>query len=118
VNSLITAVGNGKQVTVLIELQARFDEEANIYWAKKLEEAGAKVMYGFPGTKTHCKMCVVTRNEPSGLNTYAHLSTGNYNGNTAKVYCDDGLFTADKRITTEAAHQLSPSTNSIFFLTT
>lgn len=103
VNSLITAVGNGKQVTVLIELQARFDEEANIYWAKKLEEAGAKVMYGFPGTKTHCKMCVVTRNEAEGVKTYAHLSTGNYNGSTAKVYCDDGLFTADKRITTEAA---------------
>lgn len=101
VNSLITAVMNGKQVTALVEIQARFDEETNIYWAGKLEEAGAKVIYGLEGLKVHAKMCLVTRREKNKLRDYVHLSTGNYNGFTARIYCDDGLFTADKRLTTE-----------------
>jgi polyphosphate kinase len=101
VNSLLTAVMNGKEVTALVEIQARFDEETNIYWAGKLEEAGAKVIYGFEGMKVHSKMCLVTRMEKGKPREYAHLSTGNYNGFTARIYCDDGLFTADKRLTSE-----------------
>jgi polyphosphate kinase len=102
-NSLITAVMNGKEVTALVEIQARFDEETNIYWAGKLEEAGAKVIYGFEGMKVHAKMCLVSRREKGKLREYAHLSTGNYNGFTARIYCDDGLFTADKRLTSEVS---------------
>lgn len=102
-NSLITAVMNGKEVMVLVEIQARFDEETNIYWAGKLEEAGAKVIYGFEGMKVHAKMCLVARREKGKIKEYAHLSTGNYNGFTARIYCDDGLFTTDKRLTTEVS---------------
>lgn len=101
VNSLITAAMNGKAVTAMVEIMARFDEETNIYWAGKLEEAGAKVIYGLEGLKVHSKMCLVSREEKGKLKEYAHLSTGNYNGFTARIYCDDGLFTADKRITSE-----------------
>ncbi len=103
VNSLITAVMNGKDVTAMVEIQARFDEETNIYWAGKLQEAGAKVIFGQPGQKVHCKMCMVSRIEKGRIREYVHLGTGNYNGFTAKIYCDDGLFTADKRITTEVS---------------
>jgi len=103
VNSLITAVMNGKEVTVLIEVLARFDEETNIYWAGKLEEVGAKVIYGYEGMKVHSKMCLVSRHEKGRIREYAHLSTGNYNGFTARIYCDDGLFTADRRITSEVS---------------
>ncbi|MFN3529753.1 MAG: polyphosphate kinase 1 [Bacteroidia bacterium] len=101
VNSLITAVMNGKEVTALVEIQARFDEETNIYWAGKLEEVGARVIYGVEGMKVHSKMCLVSRREKGKIREYAHLSTGNYNGFTARIYCDDGLFTADRRITNE-----------------
>ncbi len=103
VNSLITAVMNGKEVTAMVEIQARFDEETNIYWAGKLQEAGAKVIFGQPGQKVHCKMLMVSRIEKGRIREYAHLSTGNYNGFTARIYCDDGLFTADKRITSEVS---------------
>lgn len=101
VNSLITAAMNGKSVTAMVEIMARFDEETNIYWAGKLQEAGANVIYGLEGLKVHSKMCIVSREEKGKMKDYVHLSTGNYNGFTARIYCDDGLFTADKRITTE-----------------
>jgi polyphosphate kinase len=93
VHALINAAENGKQVTVLIELRARFDEENNILWAKKLEQAGVHVVYGLVGLKTHCKVCLVVRREDDGIKRYVHLSTGNYNDTTAKIYTDTGLFT-------------------------
>jgi polyphosphate kinase len=103
VNALINAVKNGKHVTVIMELQARFDEESNIMWAKKLEEAGAKVLYGIPGMKVHCKLCLITRIEKGKPVLYANLGSGNYNGVTARLYCDHSLFTMDKRLTNEVA---------------
>ena len=92
--ALHAAVENGKEVTVLVELQARFDEEANIRWARALEEVGAHVVYGLPGFKTHCKACLVVRQEGDDLRRYCHLATGNYNIRTAGVYGDLGLFTS------------------------
>lgn len=91
--SLIRAAENGKQVTVLVELKARFDEENNIQWAKLLEEAGCHVVYGLAGLKTHCKIALVVRQEEDGIRRYLHLGTGNYNESTAKIYTDIGLFT-------------------------
>ncbi|HKA60816.1 MAG TPA: polyphosphate kinase 1 [Methylomirabilota bacterium] len=93
-HALQTAVENGKEVAVLVELQARFDEEANIRWARALEEVGAHVVYGFPGFKTHCKACLVVRQESDGIRRYCHLATGNYNVRTAGIYTDVGLFTS------------------------
>ncbi len=101
VNALINAIKNGKKVTVLMELQARFDEEANIYWTTQLQEAGARVHFGKPGQKVHCKLCVIYREENGKLARYAHMSTGNYNGVTARLYCDHGLFTKDERLTND-----------------
>ncbi len=101
VNALINAIKNGKKVTVLMELQARFDEEANIYWTTQLQEAGARVHFGKPGQKVHCKVCVIYREENGKTVSYAHLSTGNYNAVTARLYCDHGLFTKDERITND-----------------
>jgi polyphosphate kinase len=101
VNALINAVKNGKQVTAVLELQARFDEEANIYFANKLQEEGAKVIFGVPGLKVHSKVFVITRKEGGKLVSYAHIGTGNFNEQTAKVYCDHSLLTADRRITDE-----------------
>jgi polyphosphate kinase len=98
VNALINAIKNGKKVTVLMELQARFDEESNIYWTNQLQEAGARVHFGKPGQKVHSKLCVIYRENKGKIDSYAHLSTGNYNGVTARLYCDHGLFTKDKRI--------------------
>ena len=92
-HALRTAVENGKEVTVLVELQARFDEEANIRWARALEEVGAHVVYGCAGLKTHCKACLVVRQDTDGLRRYCHLATGNYNVRTGGVYGDLGLFT-------------------------
>ena len=92
--ALRTAVENGKEVAVLVELQARFDEEANIRWARALEEVGAHVVYGLTGFKTHCKACLVVRQEPDGIRRYCHLATGNYNVRTAGIYGDLGLFTS------------------------
>lgn len=101
VNALINAVKNGKTVVAVLELQARFDEEANINWAKKMEDEGVHVVYGKAGVKIHSKMCLVLREEKGRHTYYAHLSTGNYHEGTAKIYCDHSLFTADKKITHE-----------------
>ena len=94
INSLEAAAEAGKRVTVLVELKARFDEESNIEWARRLEAAGATVIYGVAGLKTHAKACLVVRREPDGIRRYAHLSTGNYNEKTARLYSDLGLFTS------------------------
>lgn len=93
VAALIRAAENGKQVTVLVELKARFDEENNILWAKKLEEAGCHVIYGLAGLKTHCKILLVVRRDEDGIRRYLHMGTGNYNDSTAKIYTDIGIFT-------------------------
>ena len=93
-HALRTAVEHGKEVAVLVELQARFDEEANIRWARALEKVGARVVYGLAGFKTHCKACLVVRREADGIRRYCHVATGNYNARTGGVYGDLGLFTS------------------------
>ncbi|MCR4797646.1 MAG: RNA degradosome polyphosphate kinase [Lachnospiraceae bacterium] len=100
--SLARAAENGKQVTVLVELKARFDEENNINWAKRLEKAGCHVIYGLVGLKTHCKIALVVRKEEEGIKRYVHLGTGNYNDSTAKLYTDCGLFTCSELIGEDA----------------
>ena len=96
--SLAQAAENGKQVSVLVELKARFDEENNIVWAKKLEQAGCHVIYGLVGLKTHSKIALVVRREEDGIRRYVHLGTGNYNDSTAKLYTDCGIFTCNEAI--------------------
>ncbi|MFO8129977.1 MAG: polyphosphate kinase 1 [Bacteroidales bacterium] len=100
-NALINAVRNGKQVTVFLELQARFDEEANIYWTGKLQEEGIKIIQSIPGFKVHSKLILVRRKEQGAHCYYANISTGNYNESTAKLYADDSLFTGNQEITAE-----------------
>ncbi|MBC7085848.1 MAG: polyphosphate kinase 1 [Methanomethylovorans sp.] len=101
VNALINAVKNGKSVTVVIELQARFDEMANIYWTQKLEEAGATIIDGVPGLKVHAKLCKITRMENDIPVTYACIGTGNFNESTARIYSDHALLTSNPAITKE-----------------
>lgn len=100
--SLAQAAENGKQVSVLVELKARFDEENNIVWAKKLEQAGCHVIYGLVGLKTHSKIALVVRREEDGIRRYVHLGTGNYNDSTAKTYTDCGIFTCSEAIGEDA----------------
>ncbi len=102
-NALVNAVKNGKKVTVLVELQARFDEENNIYWASKLQDEGAQVIYGVTGLKVHSKLCLITSKIKGKEIRCAHIGTGNFNERTARIYTDFSLITCDKRITEEVA---------------
>ena len=102
ISSLQRAAERNKQVTVLVELTARFDEERNIQWARSLEEAGAHVIHGVRGYKTHAKVCLIVRRTPQGLRRYVHLGTGNYNERTARVYTDFGLMTSSQTIAEDA----------------
>lgn len=101
VNALINAIKNGKTVTAVMELQARFDEEANIYWANRLQEEGARVIFGVPGLKVHSKLCLIIRKEGKKITRYAIIGTGNFNEDTARIYSDHSLFTADEKLTLE-----------------
>jgi len=104
VDSLVRAAEADKQVVVLVELKARLDEQANIAWAKKLEQAGCHVVYGLIGLKTHCKVCLVVRQEGTVVRRYVHIGTGNYNPTTARVYEDLGLLTSDEQLTEDVTH--------------
>ncbi len=104
IKALIRAAENGKQVTVLVELKARFDEENNIHWAKVLEKTGANVIYGVPGLKTHSKLLLVVRKESDGIKRYVNIATGNFNAITAKLYTDFSLFTSRFDIASDASH--------------
>ena len=104
IRSLIEAAENGKQVTAIVELKARFDEENNIIWAKSLENAGVHVVYGLIGLKTHCKMALVVRKDEIGMSRYLHLSTGNYNSVTSRIYTDFGLFTSNNDFCDDASN--------------
>ena len=101
INALMNAARNGKSVTTVVELQARFDEEANILWGNKLLDEGVKVIYGVPGLKVHSKLCLITREKGEVIQRYAALGTGNFNEETARVYTDHLLLTSDKKITNE-----------------
>jgi polyphosphate kinase len=103
IDRLITAAERGKQVAVLVELKARFDERSNIDWARRLEAAGVHVVYGVENLKTHCKICLVVRKEGDEIRRFVHIATGNYNRSTAKVYTDIALFTANARIVADAS---------------
>lgn len=103
VAALARAAENGKQVTVLVELKARFDEENNIIWARRLEKAGCHVIYGLVGLKTHAKIILIVRKEPGGIKRYVHLGTGNYNDTTARLYTDIGLMTANDQFGSDAS---------------
>ena len=103
VQALARAAEAGKQVTVIVELMARFDEQSNIKWARALEQSGAHVIYGIRGYKTHAKICLVVRRGPQGIERYVHMGTGNYNEKTARIYTDFGLMTADRAIGEDAS---------------
>ncbi|GAB3661680.1 RNA degradosome polyphosphate kinase [Nocardioides korecus] len=104
IDALVDAAEAGKQVLVIVEIKARFDEQANIRWARKLEHAGCHVVYGLVGLKTHCKLAMVVRDEPEGIRRYTHIGTGNYNPKTARMYEDFGLLTTDETIGEDVAH--------------
>ena len=104
IDALVDAAESGKQVLVIVEIKARFDEQANIRWARQLEQAGCHVVYGLVGLKTHCKLAMVVRDEPEGIRRYTHIGTGNYNGKTARSYEDLGLITTNERIGEDIAH--------------
>jgi polyphosphate kinase len=102
-NALINAVKNGKKVTVVVELQARFDEENNLYWANKLQEEGATIIYGVPNLKVHAKLFLITATEKGKLVEYAHIGTGNFNEKSARIYTDCSLLTSDKKTCKEVS---------------
>lgn len=102
--ALMTAAANGKNVTAIVELKARFDEARNIEWAQRLEQAGVDVIYGVRGLKTHAKMCLVVRRERTGIRRYVHFATGNYNESTARLYGDISLFTCDEQLGDDTVH--------------
>lgn len=104
IDALVDAAEAGKQVLVIVEIKARFDEQANIRWARKLEQAGCHVVYGLVGLKTHCKLAMVVREEPAGIRRYTHIGTGNYNPKTARMYEDFGLITTNEAIGEDVAH--------------
>jgi polyphosphate kinase len=104
IDALVDAAEAGKQVLVIVEIKARFDEQANIRWARKLEQAGCHVVYGLVGLKTHCKLSMVVRDEPEGIRRYTHIGTGNYNPKTSRSYEDLGLITTNARIGEDVAH--------------
>ncbi|MGD9488571.1 MAG: polyphosphate kinase 1 [Calditrichaceae bacterium] len=101
VKNLIHAAKRSIKVTAFVEVKARFDEEMNIKWAEEMENAGIQVLYSFPGLKVHSKICLISRNESDGPRNYCYISTGNFNEKTARIYCDFGFFSADKRLTSE-----------------
>lgn len=103
IDALLEARVNGKQVAVLVELKARFDEENNIEWARKLEDEGVHVVYGVRGLKTHAKVCLIVRREPEGIRRYVHLGTGNYNVITSRIYTDASYFTCDEAICSDVS---------------
>jgi polyphosphate kinase len=107
VPALIRAAERGKQAVCLVELKARFDESANIRWARALEEAGVHVVYGIPGLKTHVKCILIARREGDGVRNYVHIGTGNYNPKTARIYSDFGLFTSDQEIGDDIAEMFN-----------
>jgi polyphosphate kinase len=104
IDALVDAAESGKQVLVIVEIKARFDEHANIRWARQLEQAGCHVVYGLIGLKTHCKLALVVRDEPDGIRRYLHIGTGNYNSKTARLYEDLGLLTAHEPLCEDVAH--------------
>jgi polyphosphate kinase len=116
VKALLEARENGKAVSVVVELKARFDEENNIGWSKALEHAGVHVVYGIMGLKVHAKLCLVVRRERDGIVRYVHMSSGNYNATTARIYTDIGLFTANQEIASDVSNLFNALTGYSRFL--